>query len=87
MATNGCPVCTGLGRVLAFGVCSEPTPVLCPECAGLAITPASADDPQRLHAYSPREITAFLLGRPALPAGPREHDEAPSGSLSSGSAR
>ena len=64
--SNGCPVCAGLGRVLAFGACSDPVPVACPECAGLAITPASAEDDMR--AYSVREITALLL-RPALPPG------------------
>jgi hypothetical protein len=64
--TNGCPVCGGIGRVLAFGTCSDPIPVTCPECAGLAITPASADDHMR--SYPVAEITEFLLGRwPALP--------------------
>lgn len=43
--SNNCPLCRGLGRVIAFGVCAEPTAVLCPECAGLQITPASADEP------------------------------------------
>ena len=66
---NGCPVCGGVGRVLAFGVCRDPIPVTCPECAGLQITPASADD--HLIAYPVAEITKFLLGRwPALPAAP-----------------
>ena len=65
--TNGCPVCGGIGRVLAFGACRDPIPVTCPECAGLAITPASADD--HLQTYPVGEITEFLLGRwPALPA-------------------
>lgn len=65
--TNGCPVCGGLGRVLAFGVCRDPIPVTCPECAGLAITPASAED-EPMIAWRTSEITAFLLGRwPALP--------------------
>jgi hypothetical protein len=64
--SNGCPVCAGVGRVLAFGACSEPVPVACPECAGLAVTPASAEDDMRI--YSVREITALLL-RPALPPG------------------
>jgi hypothetical protein len=64
--SNGCPVCAGLGRVLAFGACSDPVPVACPECAGLAVTPASAEDD--LRAYSVREITTLLL-RPALPPG------------------
>ncbi len=45
MNTNGCPVCSGLGRILAFGLCDEPVCLPCPECAGLAVTPASADDP------------------------------------------
>ncbi len=62
--SNGCPVCAGLGRVLAFGARVDPVAVPCPECAGLAITPASAEDDMR--AYSVREITALLL-RPALP--------------------
>lgn len=67
--TNGCPVCGGVGRVLAFGACRDPIPVTCPECAGLQITPASADD--HLIRYSAAEITRFLLGRwPALPAAP-----------------
>ncbi len=61
-----CPICAGLGRVLAFGACVEPIPVICPECAGLPITPASAEDYMRL--YSVREITELLLARPALPA-------------------
>jgi hypothetical protein len=62
--TNGCPICSGIGRILAFGVCRDPIAVQCPECAGLAIKPASADDEMR--AYSVREITELLL-RPALP--------------------
>lgn len=69
--TNGCPVCGGIGRVLAFGACRDPIPVACPECAGLAITPASADDHSSsgLCTYPAAEITRFLLGRwPALPA-------------------
>jgi len=65
--TNGCPVCGGIGRVLAFGRCRDPIPVTCPECAGLQITPASADDD--LRTYPVAEVTRFLLGRwPALPA-------------------
>jgi hypothetical protein len=65
--SNGCPVCGGIGRILAFGACRDPIPVPCPECAGLHITPASADDHLRVYAVS--EITRFLLGRwPALPA-------------------
>jgi hypothetical protein len=65
--SNGCPVCGGLGRVLAFGACNEPVAVPCPECAGLAITPASADDAW-LRSYSVAKITALLLGRwPELP--------------------
>jgi hypothetical protein len=44
MGGNGCPVCCGLGRVLAIGIGGEPMPIRCPECAGLATTPASADD-------------------------------------------
>jgi hypothetical protein len=63
--TNGCPICAGLGRVLAFGACRDPIPVPCPECAGLAITPASAEDD--LRAYDVREITQLLLRCPALP--------------------
>lgn len=39
---NGCTVCDGLGRLLAFG--AVPVVVPCPECAGLNITPASAED-------------------------------------------
>lgn len=64
--TNGCSICAGLGRVLAFGACRDPIPVPCPECAGLSITPASAED--YLRSYSVREITELLLKRPALPA-------------------
>lgn len=62
---NGCPICAGIGHVLAFGACAEPLAVACPECAGLAITPASVEDD--LRAYSVREITELLLARPALP--------------------
>ena len=61
---NRCPVCAGVGAVLAFGALSEPLTVPCPECAGLSITPASAEDD--LRAYSVREITELLLARPAL---------------------
>lgn len=50
MYNNGCPVCGGLGRVLAFGFVGDPVPIRCPECAGLAITPACADD----HRAAPR---------------------------------
>jgi len=67
--TNGCPVCGGIGRVLAFGTCRDPNPVTCPECAGLQITPASAED--HVRRYPVAEITRFLLGRwPALPPAP-----------------
>jgi hypothetical protein len=62
--TNGCPICAGVGRVLALGACRYPIPVPCPECAGLSITPASAED---LRAYTVAEITALLLRHPALP--------------------
>ncbi len=65
--SNGCPVCVGMGRVLAFGASHEPIPVSCPECAGLAITPASADDD--LRGYTVGDITAMLLRHPALPPG------------------
>ena len=41
---NGCPVCGGIGQVLAFGFAGDLVPIGCPECAGLAFTPASADD-------------------------------------------
>jgi hypothetical protein len=61
--TNGCPICSGIGRILAFGACRDPIAVPCPECAGLQITPASAED---VRTYSVREITELLL-RPALP--------------------
>ncbi|HVE93136.1 MAG TPA: hypothetical protein VNE62_12685 [Actinomycetota bacterium] len=44
MTNNGCRVCSGLGRILAFGLGEGPVCLPCPECAGLAITPASADD-------------------------------------------
>jgi hypothetical protein len=63
--SNRCPICAGIGRVLAFGACVEPLSVPCPECAGLSITPASAEDWLRM--YSVREITEMLLARPALP--------------------
>ena len=75
---NGCPICAGLGRVLAYGVCHDPVPVPCPECAGLAITPASADD-HVVRRYSTREITAMLLRRPALPPADEPLQEAPAG--------
>jgi hypothetical protein len=42
--SNGCPVCCGLGRVLAFGLTGYPVCFCCPECAGLSVPPASADD-------------------------------------------
>lgn len=68
MNTNGCPVCAGLGRILAIGLTDAPVPVPCPECAGLAITPASADDPpRRLRAYPAREVTMMLLEDRTLP--------------------
>lgn len=41
---NACPVCGGAGRVIAFGFNVEPQVFGCPECAGLAVTPASADE-------------------------------------------
>lgn len=66
--SNRCPVCAGMGKVLAFGVSQDPMAVICPECAGLAITPASAED---LRAYTVGEITRMLL-RPALPAPPAD---------------
>lgn len=42
--SNGCPVCYGIGRLLVFAGFG-PLTVVCPECAGLEITPASADRP------------------------------------------
>lgn len=77
--SNGCPVCLGLGRVVAFGA-AEPIVVLCPECAGLRITPASAEDPCQGRAGPPGPLEGFLrqLG-PALPA-PRPYE--PDGSSS-----
>ena len=63
--SNRCPICAGFGSVLAFGACVEPLALPCPECAGLSITPASAEDHLRM--YSVREITRLLLARPALP--------------------
>lgn len=74
--TNGCPICAGIGRVLAIGASRDPITVTCPECAGLQITPASADDHLRL--YTVREITELLLLRPALPAAREELDQASS---------
>lgn len=71
--SNGCPVCAGLGRVLAFGACRYPISLPCPECAGLSITPASADE--QLRWYTVAEITDLLLRHPALPA-PRDFVEA-----------
>jgi hypothetical protein len=70
---NGCPICAGIGHVLAFGACSEPLSVPCPECAGLSITPASAEDDMR--SYSVREITELLLARPALPGAVERVDQ------------
>lgn len=78
MTTNSCPVCAGIGRVLAFGVGLDPVPVPCPECAGLAITPASADEAS-IRTYTAREITVMLLRRPALPAPVEPVQEAPAG--------
>ncbi len=43
---NGCPVCDGWGWVVGHGV-KRPMRLPCPECAGLDITPASADDERR----------------------------------------
>lgn len=75
---NGCPVCGGWGRVLAFGLGYEPAAVPCPECAGLAITPGSADeDPMR--SYTAREITMMLLRYPALPPADEPAEQAPAG--------
>lgn len=45
--SNRCPVCIGTGRIVAFAAFGDPVPVVCPECAGLHITPASADDVRR----------------------------------------
>ena len=70
--TNNCPICAGLGRVLALGACRDPIPVPCPECAGLSITPASADDVRR---YTVAEITELLLRHPALPAAASERGD------------
>lgn len=73
--SNKCPICAGLGRVLALGACRDPIPVPCPECAGLSITPASADD---VRSYSVAEITRMLLRRPALPPAPPAPEPVPS---------
>lgn len=63
--SNGCPSCNGVGKVVAFGLSREPVTVICPECAGLSITPASREDYLRM--YSVRELTAMLTQRRALP--------------------
>jgi hypothetical protein len=73
--SNRCPICAGIGRVLAFGACADPIPVPCPECAGLSVTPASAED---VRAYTAREITQMLLRRPALPEGEPPEQVSPS---------
>ncbi len=39
-----CPLCWGLGKILAFGVALHPVALACPECAGLDVLPASAED-------------------------------------------
>jgi len=44
--SNQCPVCLGLGRIVAFGAAMQVVSLPCPECAGLDITPASAEDHQ-----------------------------------------
>jgi hypothetical protein len=41
---NGCLVCGGLGRVIAYGIGLDPLTITCPECAGLTLTPASSED-------------------------------------------
>lgn len=65
---NGCPVCLGLGQVLILAATIEPSSVPCPECAGLLITPASAEDD-----IARDPVAALLrrigLSRPALPSG------------------
>lgn len=66
--SNGCPLCCGVGRVLAFGVVAEPTPIRCPECAGLEIVPASADDfPWRLNLSAPALPSPEAGDRPETP--------------------
>lgn len=45
LMTNRCPICDGQGDVTAFSNDgSKMLRITCPECAGLAIAPASADD-------------------------------------------
>jgi hypothetical protein len=68
--SNGCPVCAGIGRVIASGVCRDPIAVPCPECAGLSITPASADEEMR--ELTARQVTWLLLRYPMLPEAPPE---------------
>lgn len=72
--SNGCPVCLGLGRVVALGASGRPFPVLCPECAGLAITPASAEDH---HSTVPEDPVPDAELRQTGPAEPRSRTDRP----------
>lgn len=66
MGGNGCPVCGGIGKVLALGTGCDPIAVACPECAGLAITPASADD----YRAAPRTASVDVRDAWTVPALP-----------------
>ncbi len=60
--SNGCPVCYGVGRLLVFAGFG-PLTVVCPECAGLEITPASADRPP-VAVLRQRMVRASTDGQP-----------------------
>lgn len=45
---NGCPVCGGIGKLLATAFNGVPISMPCVECAGLMIPPASVDDDELL---------------------------------------
>lgn len=66
--SNRCPVCGGYGRLVAFGATDEPIPVPCPECAGLAVTPASADDHLARRVPDPEPVTFLLEQSPPAPS-------------------
>lgn len=72
--SNGCPVCLGLGRVVALGASGRPFPLLCPECAGLAITPASAEDHR---STVPEDPVPDAELRQTGPADPGSHTDRP----------
>ena len=71
---NRCPICAGIGHVVAFGACAEPLTVPCPECAGTTVM-ISPEQAAMVTCTNVRAIYRFLE------AGRVHYVEVPGGAL------